>query len=132
MGMQADNYCFACGRENPIGLRLHFEKTPDGVITEFTPTREYQGFVNTLHGGIISTLLDEAMAHAVIAKGHMAVTARMELKFKKPVEIGKEIYLRGQVLLEKGKLLKTSGEIEQNGEIKATALADFFIVDISK
>jgi len=128
--MEIDQYCFACGKENPIGLKLLFENTAEGVTAYFMPAKEYQGFVNVLHGGIITTLLDEAMAHAIMVKGHQAVTARLEVKFRKPVVMAEMIHLQGQVLLEKSKLIKACSEIKQNGEIKATATADFFIVDI--
>jgi uncharacterized protein (TIGR00369 family) len=126
--VEVDHYCFACGSENPVGLRLIFESTAPGVIAYFTPTKEYQGFVNILHGGIISTLLDEAMAHAVLAKGHQGVTARMEVKFKRPVVMGEQLCVKGEIVLAKGKLIRTHGAIVQNGQIAATAEADFLIV----
>jgi acyl-coenzyme A thioesterase PaaI-like protein len=128
MNMEVDRYCFACGIENPIGLKLVFETNQEGVIAHFIPTKEYQGYVDMLHGGIISTLLDEAMAHAVIAKGHQAVTARMEVQFKKPIMIGEILCLKGRINQEKGRLIETYGEIEQNGQITAAAKADFLIV----
>jgi uncharacterized protein (TIGR00369 family) len=128
VNLEVDRYCFACGIENPIGLKLVFETNHDGVVAYFIPTKEYQGYVNMLHGGIISTLLDEAMAQAVITKGRQAVTARMEVQFKKPIVIGELICLRGHVNREKGRLIETSSEIEQNGQITATATANFLIV----
>jgi acyl-coenzyme A thioesterase PaaI-like protein len=127
--MEIDQYCFACGRDNPIGLKLRFEYTDEGVVAQFIPAKEYQGFVNILHGGIITTLLDEAMAHAVIAKGRQGVTARLEVKFKKPVVMDEMIVIKGQILWEKGRIIKASAEIHQSEEIKATATADFFIMD---
>jgi acyl-coenzyme A thioesterase PaaI-like protein len=88
--------------------------------------------INILHGGIISTLLDEAMAHAAIVKGYQVVTARMEVKFKKPTVVDKIICLKSHVVQEKGRLIKTYGEIEQNGLITAVASADFLIVNSNK
>ena len=132
MGLEVDNYCFACGSANPIGLHLHFETTQEGVKAHFTPTKEYQGYINAVHGGIITTLLDEAMAHAVIQQGHLAVTARLEVKFKKPVIMDEIICLRGYILSKKGKIIETGSEIEQNGEIRATATAYFMIVGVEK
>jgi uncharacterized protein (TIGR00369 family) len=126
--VEVDHYCFACGSENPVGLHLSFESTPSGVIAYFTPTKEYQGFVNILHGGITSTLLDEAMANAVLVKGHQGVTARMEVKFKRPVVMGEQLCVKGEIVLAKGRLIKTYGEIAQNGQIAATAAADFLTV----
>jgi hypothetical protein len=45
MNLEVDHYCFACGINNPIGLKLVFKATQEGVIAYFTPTKEYQGFV---------------------------------------------------------------------------------------
>lgn len=128
MNLEIDQYCFACGRENPIGLKLRFELSTEGVTAYFTPSREHQGFAGILHGGIISTLLDEAMAHAVIAGGRLAVTARMELAFKKPTLTGEEITLKGRVIREDKKIIKTSAEIEQKGVITASATAVFIVL----
>ncbi len=128
--MEIDQYCFACGKENPIGLKLKFEHNPEGVLTNFMPVREFQGFVNILHGGIIVTLMDEAMAHAIIAKGYQGVTARMEVKFEKPVVMHERVEVRGQILWEKRKIIKASSEVIQNGETKAQAVADFFITGL--
>ncbi len=128
--MEIDQYCFACGKDNPIGLKLKFEHTPEGVLANFMPVREFQGFVNILHGGIIVTLMDEAMAHAIIAKGYQGVTARMEVKFEKPVVMHEMVEVRGQILWEKRKIIKASSEVTQNGETKAQAVADFFITGL--
>ena len=58
MNLAIDQYCFACGRDNPIGLKLCFESLAEGVRADLIPIREYQGFADLLHGGIISTLLE--------------------------------------------------------------------------
>ena len=53
---------FGCGDDNPIGLRLRFTPSGEGVKASFIPSAEHQGFQEVVHGGIISTVLDEAMA----------------------------------------------------------------------
>lgn len=128
MNLEVDSYCFACGLENPIGLKLQFTIEGDSVFATFTPTKEHQGFVNVLHGGIISTLLDEAMAHAIIAQGHRAVTAKLELSFRKPTAIGQPVLINGRIISKKSKLIKATAQINQNGQITAEAYADFLVV----
>jgi acyl-coenzyme A thioesterase PaaI-like protein len=128
MRLEIDDYCFACGRENPIGLKLRFESAADGVSAEFTPCREHQGFIGLVHGGIITTLLDEAMAHAIIAGGFRAVTARMELSFKQPLLIGNRAVVLGKVDEQRGKLIKATAEIRQNDRVVAKASADFLML----
>ena len=60
--VRSDHACFDCGDDNPIGLHLRFAPDGDGVITSFIPGPEHQGFHDVVHGGIISSVLDEAMA----------------------------------------------------------------------
>ena len=94
-----DGKCFACGRDNPIGLKLVFQLDGEGrAVATFVPPGEFQGFSKVLHGGIICALLDEAMAWAMILHGYLGATASMKVKFRKPVPIGREVTIRGKVL----------------------------------
>jgi hypothetical protein len=63
----SDNYCFVCGKENPKGFKIEvrYLQTEMSAETELSLPREYQGWADVIHGGILSTLLDEMMAHAV-------------------------------------------------------------------
>lgn len=129
MELAIDNYCFACGKDNPIGLHMHFEYEKDRAIGSFTPQNEHQGFAGIVHGGILSTVLDEAMAHAIIAAGFKAVTARMEVQFKKPTSVGSPIGVTSQVVERKGNILQVIAEIKQNDMVTAKANASFFIME---
>jgi acyl-coenzyme A thioesterase PaaI-like protein len=106
-----DHWCFACGRENPHGLRLAFERTGKGVRTFFTPEKKHQGWKDIVHGGILSTMLDEACAHAAIARGFIAPTAEIKIRFKAPLFVGEKAIIEGWV----DELKETRG-----GEIKIT------------
>jgi len=107
-----DHFCFACGPRNPNGLRIRFEYPAKGFCRAvFTPTKKFQGWQGILHGGIVSTLLDEAFAHAAGGagrgiEGYGAVTAEITVRFKKPVPIGKPAFLEGRVLAMKGRVIK--------------------------
>jgi uncharacterized protein (TIGR00369 family) len=103
MSVVDDHFCFACGRDNPDGLRLRFEyPVPGRSRAEFVAERKFQGWRGILHGGIVSTLLDEAFAHAYggpeRGEGEAAVTAEMTVRFKKPVRIGRRLTLEGRVV----------------------------------
>ncbi len=128
MELAIDNYCFACGKDNPIGLHMHFEYEQERAIGSFTPRNEHQGFAGIVHGGILSTVLDEAMAHAIIAAGFKAVTARMEIQFKKPTSVGTPVVVTGQVVARKGKILQVCAEINQNDMVTVKANASFYIM----
>lgn len=97
MILEDDKYCFACGQNNPRGLKLKIEKAHKKAIIKFTPDKTLQGYKDIVHGGILATLMDEAMAHAVASMGLMGVTAKLEIRFKKAVEVGKTITIEGTV-----------------------------------
>ncbi|MDO8890899.1 MAG: PaaI family thioesterase [Sulfurimicrobium sp.] len=128
MNLNDDHFCFACGDKNPNGLQLKFTYPQPGTCrAEFVPEQKYQGWSGILHGGIISTLLDEAMAHAVGgAEGgggaSEAVTAELTVRFKKPVRIGSKIVLSGKVDKDNGKIVEASSEItDETGMVLAGA-----------
>ena len=128
LNLDVDNYCFVCGTENPVGLKLKFESSGGGVVANFTPTKEHQGFVNLVHGGILSALMDEAMAHAVISRNLKAVTGKMEVTYKKPTRIGEPLTVQGRIVEKRGRIIKTASSILQNGIVTAEATAHFLLV----
>src|SRR4030065_586627 len=93
-----DNYCFVCGKKNPIGLKLDFSFDGKTITTEFVPQKEHQGYFNIVHGGIISTLLDEVMVKLAIEMGMPAVTAHMDIRLRKALDIGKKITVQAEIL----------------------------------
>ncbi len=123
-----DHFCFACGKNNPDGLGLKFEyPEPGRCRAEFVPAEKFQGWKGVLHGGIISTLLDEALAHALGssesgAGGSGAVTAELLVRFKKPVPIGQKAVLTGRVSSVKGRVAEAESELaDESGTVLASA-----------
>ena len=103
--------CFVCGRDNPIGLKLNFREEDNQYVSQFTAGSEHQGYDGVVHGGIISTLLDEIMARYIYAKGLHAVTARLEVRYRHPTPIGQPLRIVGWIVRERGKLYELAGEI---------------------
>ena len=101
-----DNYCFVCGKKNPIGLKLDFSFDGKTITTEFVPQKEHQGYFNIVHGGIISTLLDEAMVKLAIEMGMPAVTAHMDIRLKKALNVGNKITVQAEILRDTKKILE--------------------------
>ena len=102
-----DRMCFACGRENKDGLQLSFRSLEDGkMCTEFIPSQKFQGFKDILHGGIMAVLMDETMIHLAFAKGEKVVTARLEVKLRKPARIGEKIVVTAELLSDSGRRLE--------------------------
>ena len=122
MELRDEGMCFACGQRNPIGLKLVFAEEGNDYVARFAPGRNHQGYAGVIHGGIISALLDEAMARLVYARGYRAVTAEMSVRFRKPVRVGDELIVIGRMLSEKGRVLLCSAELRgAGGELMASA-----------
>jgi uncharacterized protein (TIGR00369 family) len=95
----ANNRCFGCGPANNVGLHLEFFRTPDGsVVSSPVVADTYEGPPGYLHGGIIATLLDEAMSKSVRALGKTAMTRKMEVEYLRPVSSGERLRIEGRVL----------------------------------
>ena len=104
--------CFVCGIENPIGLKLKFYTDDEGrCVTRFRPREEYQGYPGHLHGGVISTLLDETMGRALIHQNVWAITGRLEIKFAKPVPLDRELTVIGELTRNRSRAYEARGEI---------------------
>lgn len=104
--------CFVCGMENPIGLKLFFYTDDEGrCITRFRPHPEHQGYPGNLHGGIISTLLDETMGRVLVPQNVFALTGRLEFKFRKPVPLDQELIVVGELTRNRSRVYEARGEI---------------------
>jgi acyl-coenzyme A thioesterase PaaI-like protein len=119
-----DDGCYACGRTNPIGLRVDgFRQIGDDLIAEFTPRTEHRGGPGVLHGGIAATVMDEILAWAgMVSERLVVVTATLELRYRKPVTIGDEpLMLKGRLDDRNGRRLRLSGSLISQGVEAVTA-----------
>ncbi len=119
------NKCFACGKDNPIGLKLNFEYNENKSITYYTVPEHFQGYEGITHGGIVATLLDEAMAKIILYKGVEAVTGEIVIKYRRPIPTNKEVKIIGEIIQEKSRTIKTSGRIEFDEHLCVEAYATF-------
>jgi acyl-coenzyme A thioesterase PaaI-like protein len=104
--------CFVCGLENSIGLKLSFYTDEQSrCLTCFQPSEEHQGYPGHLHGGIISTLLDETMGRVLTHQNVWAMTGRLEIKFAKPVPLDQELTVVGELTRSRSRAYEAKGEI---------------------
>lgn len=104
--------CFACSQENPIGLKLKPVHDGEKVTAEFTGGEFHQGWNDTIHGGILYTLLDEATAYAMLCSGiEFGVTAKSEIRFKQVVPINEPIKASAWVTKLTRRLVETKGAL---------------------
>lgn len=111
--------CFVCGANNPIGLKLSFDIVDGTYVAYFTPNENHQSYDGIVHGGIISTLLDEIMGKYVwVLTGNPSFTARLEVRYRRHGEIGKQLRLESRIIKNKGKLYEVEGKLWQvDGEV---------------
>ena len=129
LGLQArtQNRCIVCGQENRYGLHIHFVREPDGAISaEWQPTENWEGFKGIVHGGIISTVLDEAMSKAVAAIKCEALTGELRVRFRHHVSAGESLRVRGWVVGKVKRLVKAEATLmAADGSERAHAWARF-------
>ncbi len=105
--------CFACGRDNPIGLKIRFDVDGDECTAEFTPNENHVGFSDTVHGGIIYTALDDVTANILYQQGRKAHTARCEIRYRQPARVGEKLKVKGWIENERRRLVLLKGEIRR-------------------
>jgi acyl-coenzyme A thioesterase PaaI-like protein len=123
--------CFACGPENPIGLRIQFDCDGDRCKATFTPTENHVGWENTVHGGIIYAALDDVTANVLYKQGRKAHTARCEIRYRQPLFVGETIQLCGWVVKRRGRLVQLRGEARKSADnsVVADCESSFMLVD---
>jgi uncharacterized protein (TIGR00369 family) len=120
--------CFACGKDNPVGLKLKLVKNGDESRGEFIISELYQGWRGYVHGGIISTILDEAMAYTYFPE-IKGVTAKTEIRIRQPVPIGVTLVARGKLVKKTRKLLTATAVITlEDGTVVAESTAQVYVV----
>lgn len=116
--------CFVCGKGNAQGLRLDFafDEAAGTLETTWVPSEVYQGYEGVLHGGVLSTLLDETVGKLSVLLGKPAVTAEMTVRFVKPVPTGSSLTVRGRMTGESRRVLHGVAEaLLADGALAATA-----------
>ena len=90
--LEKDKRCFVCGVENPYSLKVKVEQVgTNRVKAEFIADDRYRGWSNYLHGGIFSLVFDEMLGWLSRYMGHDAMTARLEVRYRKPVPLGSRL-----------------------------------------
>lgn len=123
--------CFACGRENPVGLRMDGFALRDGdVVARFTARPDLGGTIGALHGGITAAALDEILVWAgILQEGALTVTGKLEIRYRRPVEnAGGELSVRARVERRRGRRLTISGELDGPDGKQAASARGLYIV----
>jgi acyl-coenzyme A thioesterase PaaI-like protein len=109
--------CYVCGQQNERGLRVRFSPHPGGGSrAEYVSREEHAGWPGIIHGGLLFTLLDEAVAWALIYSGLHGVTAKAEVKFRAPVHVGVELAVHGWLIEPARRLARARAEIREGSD----------------
>jgi uncharacterized protein (TIGR00369 family) len=123
-----ENHCFGCGGANPRGMQLTFEQDDASrcIRGNFRLGPEYQGGAPFIHGGIIATVLDEALGKLNRFRGVRAVTAELNVQYLKPVPVDEDLVIEAREVEKNGRSLIYTGEIRnRSGQILAQARGRF-------
>ncbi len=108
-----DRCCFVCGERNPLGLKLKIRTNADRGESEADVTfpDHFQGWEKVVHGGLLATVLDEALIYAAAAKGIKCVTGEITVRFIKPAPTGVSLRIKGRFIEDKGRVVLAESDI---------------------
>jgi acyl-coenzyme A thioesterase PaaI-like protein len=121
--------CFVCGRDNPLGLKARFvaDREAGEVRAEVSIPEPFNGYPGVAHGGVVTALLDEAMARSVLLEGgfdDLLVTARLEVAFRRPTPTGTPLTVIGRLTRRGGGRAQGEAEVRlADGTVTARAEA---------
>jgi acyl-coenzyme A thioesterase PaaI-like protein len=127
---QDQEYCFGCGKSNPIGLKLHFnwDEVNSTTTAQFSPDRNLQGWAGFVHGGISACVLDEAIGWASMFAGTNNVTAKLQVRFRRMIPIDQTYLVSCRIVKRTSRLIETEAFIKDTaGVIFAEATSTQYI-----
>jgi uncharacterized protein (TIGR00369 family) len=126
------NHCFACGKNNPDGMRLRFTYDEKGkcFVCRFRLGKRYTGPPGHCHGGIIATILDEAMGKVNKLRHVVALTSEITVKYLKPVPLAQPLRVESREVKVRGRKHVNMAEIlNERGEVLARSQGLFIAID---
>ena len=126
------NLCFACGKDNPHGMHLKFslDRERNHFVSRFRLSKRYTGPPGHCHGGIIATILDDAMSKLSKLRDVIAATSRMTVEYRRPVPLHKPLRVESREINKRGRRLTRVAEIlDEKGTVLARSRGVFIIID---
>ncbi len=119
------SHCFVCGLDNDYGLKLSFYQEESGaVVVDYVVPDHYQGYPGVVHGGIVTTLMDEVIGRVLMTEDpiRFMFTAKLTTRYRRPVPTGKPIRIVGRVIKDRGRMAEAKAELfGPDGELLAEA-----------
>jgi uncharacterized protein (TIGR00369 family) len=128
--------CMVCGRHNPYGLHmsLHVDESTGIVTAEYFPQPQHIGFEGIIHGGVLSTVLDEAMVWVATWAGkRFCVAGELNVRFRKSGTPGKRLSVIAKIDSLRSRLIETVGELrDEAGELVASGSGKYVPVPVDR
>lgn len=105
-----DRYCFCCGEKNPLGFKMSFQYEGERLLSEVIIPKEFQGFADVVHGGVLGALLDELMVNLYWLKGLKVVTAEYQVRLKAPCPVNQKVFLSAWSLEKRKNIFLTASQ----------------------
>ena len=121
--LRRDNFCFVCGQENPKGMHLKFHRENGRVRARFSLEKYYQGYDSVIHGGIISLILDEAMAYLQNYEERF-LTGKITVRFYNPLFVGEEVEVTAEIKEDRRRIKITRAQMVRVSDGKKIAEAE--------
>ncbi len=124
-----DQNCFVCGMENMAGLKIEFHQDSQSkeATAEVIFPKHLQGWQDTVHGGLLATVLDETMIKAAAASGIKCVTAEITVKYKRPAMTGTAYHVFGKTLENRSRIITAESRLaDDSGQVYAQATGKLF------
>ena len=124
-----DYNCVGCAPNNPIGMHMEFYEDGDDVVSQWHPTQNHQGWLNTLHGGIQALLLDEICTWVICSKlGTTGVTSKMETRYKHHVATNEgAITVRARIREQRRNLVTVDAQLfDATGKLCTEAMCLYY------
>ena len=127
--------CFICGVDNPVGLHLHIYAIAPGVVeSTYIAPEHFQGYPGVLHGGIVGAILDELCGRAQMGTDIMAprfmFTAKLEVKYRRNVPIGRKLRIVGKAGRSRGKSAEAWAGIADSGTDELLAEGNALLINV--
>ena len=121
--------CIVCGKDNPHGLQLSLHVDPESstVTTRYLSRQQHIGFVGIIHGGVLATILDEAMVWAATWAGkRFCVCGELQVRYRQAAPVGKNLLVEAKVQAVRSRLIETTGTVTaEDGTVYTTATGKY-------
>ena len=122
--------CYGYGADNEHGLHMEFRREGERTICDYTPCEFQQGYPGRMHGGVVTTIIDEAMGWAVYHGAKWGTTARLAVRFRRPVTLGQRLRVEAWITNERHRLIELKAELRDlAGALLAEGDGTFMLLD---